>query len=104
MIPKAKLILGPPGCGKTYRLIEEIRGALSKGTHPSRIAVISFTRKAIEEMVTRACEEFDLEPKDFPYMRTAIRLGSGVLACRQDIMKKDDYDNVGRNRRTDLRR
>ena len=29
MIPKAKLILGPPGCGKTYRLIEEIKDALA---------------------------------------------------------------------------
>ena len=96
MIPKAKLILGPPGCGKTYRLIEEIRKALSEGTHPSRIGVISFTRKAIEEMVTRACEEFDLEPKDFPYMRTSHSFGFRSLGLQpQDIMKKDDYDNIG---------
>jgi superfamily I DNA/RNA helicase len=79
MIPKAKLILGPPGCGKTYRLIEEIRKALAEGTHPSRIGVISFTRKAIEEMVTRACEEFELEPKDFPYMRTSHSFGFRAL-------------------------
>ena len=96
MIPKAKLILGPPGCGKTYRLIEEIRKALAKGTHPSRIGVISFTRKAIEEMVTRACEEFELEPKDFPYMRTSHSFGFRALGLQpQDIMKKDDYDNIG---------
>ena len=74
MIPKAKLVLGPPGTGKTYYLIQQIKEALANGAHPSRLGVISFTRKAIEEMVTRACAEFNLEAKDFPHMR-AIRLG-----------------------------
>jgi len=97
MIPKARLILGPPGCGKTYRLIEEIRGALAVGTHPSRIGVISFTRKAIEEMTTRACEEFGLQPKDFPYMRTSHSFGFRGLGLQPtDIMGKEDYDAVGR--------
>ena len=98
MIPKAKLILGPPGCGKTYRLIEEIRGALDRGTSPSRIGVIYFTRKAIEEMVSRACAEFQLEPKDFPFMRTSHSFGFRGLGLQvTDIMNKEDYDNVGRD-------
>ena len=97
MIPKAKLILGPPGCGKTTRLIAEIRDALAQGAHPSRIGVISFTRKAIEEMVTRACAEFNLDPKDFPYMRTSHSFGFRGLGLQpQDIMNKEDYENVGR--------
>lgn len=96
MIPKAKLILGPPGCGKTYRLIEEIKAALVQGAHPSRIGVISFTRKAIEEMVTRACAEFQLEPKDFPFMRTSHSFGFRGLGLQPtDIMNKQDYDNIG---------
>lgn len=97
MIPTAKLILGPPGCGKTHRLIQEIKIALQKGTHPSRIGVISFTRKAIEEMVARACEEFDLTPKDFPYMRTSHSLGFRQLGLQaSDIMTLEDYNNIGR--------
>jgi hypothetical protein len=96
MIPKAKLILGPPGCGKTYRLIEEIKDALAQGAHPSRVGVISFTRKAIEEMVTRACAEFQLEPKDFPFMRTSHSFGFRGLGLQPtDIMNKEDYDNIG---------
>jgi len=79
MIPNSKLILGPPGCGKTYRLIQEIKKALEEGTHPSRIGVISFTRKAIEEMVTRSCAEFSLEPSDFPFMRTSHSFGYNGL-------------------------
>lgn len=97
MIENAKLILGPPGCGKTHRLIDEIRDALAQGAHPSRIGVISFTRKAIEEMVSRACAEFNRTPKDFPYMRTSHSFGFRALGLQpSDIMNKDDYDNVGR--------
>lgn len=64
--------------------------------HPSRIGVISFTRKAIEEMVTRACAEFRLEPKHFPNMRTSHSFGYHGLGLQaQDVMNKEDYDNIG---------
>ena len=96
MIDNSLLILGPPGCGKTYRLIQEIKTALQAGTHPSRIGVISFTRKAIEEMVERACAEFNLTPKDFPHMRTSHSFGfNGLALQRQDVMSSDDYEALG---------
>ena len=31
MIPKAELVLGPPGTGKTYYLIQQIKEALDNG-------------------------------------------------------------------------
>ena len=97
MIPKAQLVLGPPGTGKTYYLIQRIKEALEQGAHPSRIGVISFTRKAIEEMIARSCAEFNLEPKDFPYMRTSHSFGFHALGLQpRDIMSKEDYDNIGR--------
>ena len=97
MIPNSKLILGPPGCGKTHRLIQEIKNALQAGTHPSRIGVISFTRKAIEEMIARSCAEFDLEAKDFPYMKTSHAFGFHGLGLKTtDIMGPEDYNNIGR--------
>ena len=97
MIHHAKLLLGPPGCGKTYRLIQEIKTALEKGTHPSRIGVISFTRKAIEEMIARSCAEFNLEAKDFPYMKTSHAFGFHGLGLKTtDIMNAEDYNNIGR--------
>ena len=97
MIPNATLILGPPGCGKTYDLIERIKAALREGTHPSRIAVISFTRKAIEEMVTRACAELNMDPKQFPHIRTSHATGYHALGLQsQDVMSKADYSEVGK--------
>ena len=96
MIDNSLLILGPPGCGKTYRLIQEVKSALESGVHPSRIGVISFTKKAIEEMVSRACAEFNLIPKDFPYMRTSHSFGfNGLGLQRQDVMSAEDYSIVG---------
>ena len=35
MIPNATLILGPPGCGKTYKLIERVED-LEKDSHPPK--------------------------------------------------------------------
>ena len=67
------------------------------------LGVISFTRKAIEEMVTRACAEFNLEPKTFPTCGRAIRLGFVGWATAQDVMNKEDYDNIGREIGLDLR-
>ncbi len=34
MIQNSKLLLGPPGLGKTYRLIQEIEAALDSGLIP----------------------------------------------------------------------
>jgi superfamily I DNA/RNA helicase len=97
MIPNSKLLLGPPGCGKTYRLIQEIKAALQAGTHPSRIGVISFTRKAIEEMIARSCAEFNLQAKDFPYMKTSHAFGFHGLGLKTtDVMSPEDYNSIGR--------
>jgi superfamily I DNA/RNA helicase len=97
MIPNATLILGPPGTGKTTYLIGKIEEALQEGVSPSRIGVISFTRKAIEEMVSRACSKFNLTPKDFPHLRTSHSTGYHGLGLQaRDVMSKLDYSEIGK--------
>ena len=97
MIDKATLVLGPPGTGKTHYLVERIKEAIGEGVHPSRIGVISFTRKAIQEMMARACGEFNLDPRHFPYIRTSHSLGyHGLGLQKEDVMTKEDWNNIGR--------
>ncbi len=64
------ILLGPPGTGKTTSLLAEVEKELASKTHPGRIGYISFTRKAADEAITRACERFKKERLDFPNFRT----------------------------------
>jgi superfamily I DNA/RNA helicase len=66
----SQLIFGPPGTGKTYTLIGLVSDALAKGVRPERIAFVSFTKKAVEEAVNRAGQQFGLTYKELPYFRT----------------------------------
>jgi superfamily I DNA/RNA helicase len=92
LIEHSKLILGPPGCGKTYTLIQEVKNAIASGISPSRIGVVSFTTKAIREFVDRACAEFNLSKDDFPHFRTLHATGfHGLGLDSSDVMGREDY-------------
>lgn len=65
-----QLILGPPGTGKTSRLLSLVEQELRKGTPPDRIAFVTFTRAAAQEAAERARQEFGLDEKALPFFRT----------------------------------
>ena len=63
-------IFGPPGTGKTTRLIEIVQQELDSGTPPERIAVVSFSRKAAEEARERAAVKLNMDVEQMVWFRT----------------------------------
>lgn len=47
------LVIAGPGSGKTHTIVYRVLYLLSQGTHPSEICIITFTRKAANELVNR---------------------------------------------------
>jgi superfamily I DNA/RNA helicase len=62
--------LGPPGCGKTRRLLELFTDELERGVRPERIALVTFTRAARREALDRAQKKFALAGRRFAWVRT----------------------------------
>ena len=49
-----ELILGPPITGKTFiHLLKKSENIYKNGGHPSKLGMVSFTKKAVEEMLER---------------------------------------------------
>jgi DNA helicase-2/ATP-dependent DNA helicase PcrA len=66
-----RLVIGPPGTGKTRFGIKRVEEAIGAGILPGKILYASFTRAAAYEARQRAIEAFpDLDEDDFPYFRT----------------------------------
>lgn len=94
---RRKLLLGPPGCGKTHSLIELVQAALESGIAPDRIGFVSYTRKAVEEARRRAGDAFNLSEKQLPYFRTLHSFAFRALGLTaSQVMNGTDWSEFGK--------
>lgn len=91
-----ELILGGPGCGKTTRLLEIVERHLQDGIQPNQIAYVAFTRKAANEALSRASQQFGVQEKELPFFRTLHSLAFKELSLDRDqLMSESHYNELG---------
>ena len=87
------IVLGPPGTGKTYTLLNKVQDYL-KNTDPDKIGYFAFTKKAANEAKARAMDKFNYTEDDLPYFRTLHSLAFRKLGINKDkVMQKRHYED-----------
>ena len=90
-------VVGPPGTGKTRRLLNEVHKYVKKGTPHDKIGYFAFTRKAAGEARDRfLAKNPDLTKKDIKYFQTLHSLAFNNLGLKEEnVMQEGNYQAIG---------
>lgn len=91
-----EIVLGPPGCGKTTRLLALVEEEMARGVPPDRVGYLAFTRRAASEAAERARTKFGLRESDLPFFRTIHSLCFQALGLSSaDVLQGDRLEQFG---------
>lgn len=94
--PHTNAIIGPPGTGKTERLLSIAEDLIQKGIPPDKIAYVTFTRAAAAEFMNRVEEKFGYTRKDMPWIKTLHAMAYNRLGLTPGcMMKAEDWNEIG---------
>ena len=94
----SRKLFGPPGTGKTTKLLKYVKTFLKLGTPIDRIGYFAFTKKAAEEAIDRMLEQYPrYNRKDLKYFRTLHSLAFTRLGLKKsEVMQDEHYEDIGR--------
>ena len=81
-VDKSAVVCAGAGAGKTKLLVERVTRLLKLGANPRRVAVVTFTRKAAEEMRSRLLRNLGSESK-LPRVGTVHALALAIATQRK---------------------
>ena len=90
-------VVGPPGTGKTRRLLNEVHKYVQQGTALDQIGYFAFTRKAASEARDRFLAKNEhLTKKDIKYFQTLHSLAFNNLGLKEEnVMQEGNYKAIG---------
>jgi superfamily I DNA/RNA helicase len=90
-------VVGPPGTGKTRRLLNEVHKYVQQGTPLDQIGYFAFTRKAAGEARDRFLAKNEhLTKKDIKYFQTLHSLAFNNLGLKEEnVMQEGNYKAIG---------
>ena len=91
-------ILGPPGTGKTTKLIKYVKTFVKLGTPIDKIGYFAFTTKAANEAIERMLDTYPkLQRKNLKHFRTLHSLAFNQLGIKKaQVMQDEHYEDIGR--------
>ena len=92
-------ILGPPGTGKTTRLLHYAQTFLKLGTPLDKIGYFAFTKKAATEAKERMLDQNPtIKEKQLEHFRTLHSLAFWKLGMKKsEVMQDEHYEDIGRS-------
>ena len=94
----SRKLFGPPGTGKTTKLLKYVKTFLKLGTPMDKIGYFAFTTKAANEAIDRMLDYHTaFERKDLKHFRTLHSFAFNQLGMKKaQVMQDEHYEDIGK--------